>query len=175
MAYWVLPFKGLSIQINVLIIQRTACLHFQRSMLSKPGTPVWFGILDSGFRISETRTSIKGFVVFFNPHPVVDLIRNSAVPFRILRNSEIPNPESQIRNPKSGIPNPKSEIRNPESTVPTQTSHSHLHKALGQVTKPYQPSAHIQGISHLACGHWSFRIRWTLRGLHQEQELVINS
>jgi len=29
----------LNIQINVLIIQRTTCLHFQRSTLSKPGTP----------------------------------------------------------------------------------------------------------------------------------------
>jgi len=29
----------LNIQIIVLIIQRTACLHFQRSMLSKPGIP----------------------------------------------------------------------------------------------------------------------------------------
>jgi len=33
-AIWVL-----NIQISVLIIQRTACLHSQRSTLSKPGTP----------------------------------------------------------------------------------------------------------------------------------------
>ena len=39
MAYEVLPFEILNIQINVLIIQRTTCLHLQRSMLSKPGTP----------------------------------------------------------------------------------------------------------------------------------------
>jgi hypothetical protein len=35
-----LPFIVLNIQIKVLIIQRTACLHFQRSMLSKPNAPV---------------------------------------------------------------------------------------------------------------------------------------
>jgi hypothetical protein len=29
----------LNIQIYVLIIQRTACLSFQRPVLSKPGTP----------------------------------------------------------------------------------------------------------------------------------------
>ncbi len=39
MAYCVLPFEFLNIQIKVLIIQRTACLHLQRSMLSKPGSP----------------------------------------------------------------------------------------------------------------------------------------
>ncbi len=33
------PFIVLSIQIYELIIQRSACLHFQRSMLSKPNTP----------------------------------------------------------------------------------------------------------------------------------------
>jgi hypothetical protein len=40
MAYCVLPFEFLNIQIKVLIIQRTACLHLQRSMLSKPGSPI---------------------------------------------------------------------------------------------------------------------------------------
>src|SRR5260221_950125 len=39
MVYEVLPFEIFNIQINVLIIQRTTCLHLQRSMLSKPGTP----------------------------------------------------------------------------------------------------------------------------------------
>jgi len=41
MAYCVLPFEFLSIQIKVLIIQRTACLHIQRSTLSKPGSPIY--------------------------------------------------------------------------------------------------------------------------------------
>jgi hypothetical protein len=40
MAYEVLPFIVLGIQINGLITQRPACLHFQRSMLSKPYTPM---------------------------------------------------------------------------------------------------------------------------------------
>ena len=40
MAYEVLPFIVLSIQINELIIQRSTCLHAQRSMLSKPNTPI---------------------------------------------------------------------------------------------------------------------------------------
>ena len=40
MAYEVLPFEVLNIQIQVLIIQRTTCLHLQRSMLSKPVSPV---------------------------------------------------------------------------------------------------------------------------------------
>jgi len=30
-----------NIQINELIIQRSACLHFQRATLSKPGTPIF--------------------------------------------------------------------------------------------------------------------------------------
>jgi len=34
----------LNIQINVLIIQRTTCLHFQRSTLSKPVQPREFNI-----------------------------------------------------------------------------------------------------------------------------------
>jgi hypothetical protein len=32
---------SLNIQINVLIIQRTTCLHSQRPMLSKPVSPGW--------------------------------------------------------------------------------------------------------------------------------------